>query len=384
MARKKKNKNKSKVRVDFRKNREARPRDQNLTRELNGNELAEDLDVGERISGKGKVSRKRTIINAEAVGDQILREVDESTCLQGRVLSSIGLNSVVEGPGRKKYECTIRRVLRTMARDARNAVVTGDRVLFRQEGDDYQGVIERVEPRTGVLSRGSQRREHIIVSNVDQVVIVVSAFDPPLKPSLVDRFLVSAEKGGVRSIVCINKVDLVNPADLQPIIGIYGRLGYEVVLTSVVDGRGINRLRDLMKDSETVFSGQSGVGKSSLLNEIQPSLKLATSEVSDWSGKGRHTTRRAILMPLEVGGWVADTPGVRQFELWDVIPEEVEGYFIEFRPFVTRCRFPNCSHTHEHDCGVKGAVDQDLISILRYDSYLRIMGVEHGSRRPDG
>ncbi len=384
MARKKKNKNKSKVRVDFRKNREVRPRDQNLTRELNGDELAGDLDGSERISGKGNVARRRTIIGAEVVGDQVIREVDESACLPGRVLSATGLNSVVEGPERRKYECTIRRVLRTMARDARNAVVAGDRVLFRQEGDDYQGVIERVEPRTGVLSRGSQRREHIIVSNVDQVVIVVSAFDPPLKPSLVDRFLVSAEKGGVRSIVCINKIDLVDPAELQPIIGIYGRLGYDVVLTSTMDGRGISRLRDLMAGCESVFSGQSGVGKSSLLNAVQPSLSLPTSAVSGWTGKGKHTTRRAILMPLEVGGWVADTPGVRQFELWDVIPDEVEGYFIEFRPFVTQCRFPNCSHTHEHSCGVKDAVDRDLISILRYDSYLRIMGVERGARRPDG
>lgn len=381
MARKKKNR--SKHRVDFRKNREARPRDQNLTRELVGDELAEDLDSSERISGKGKVARRRTIVG-EVDGDQILREVDESTCLRGRVMSSIGLNSIVEGPDRKKYECTIRRVLRTMARDARNAVVTGDIVLFRQEGDDHQGVIERVEPRRGILSRGSQQREHIIVSNVDQVVIVASAFDPPLKPGLIDRFLVSAEKGGVQSIVCINKVDLADQADLQPIAGIYGRLGYEVVLTSAETGQGIDQLRELMTDRETVLSGQSGVGKSSLLNAIQPSLRLATSNVSDWSGKGRHTTRRAVLMPLKFGGWVADTPGVRQFELWDVAPEEIEGHFIEFRPFVTRCRFPNCSHTHERDCGIKAAVDQDLISILRYDSYLRMMGIEQGARRPNG
>ena len=381
MARKKKNK--SKHRVDFRKNREARPRDQNLTRDLVGDELAEDLDSSERVSGKGKVARRRTIVG-EIAGDQILREVDESTCLRGRVLSSIGLNSIVEGPDRKKYECTIRRVLRTLSRDARNAVVTGDIVLFRQEGDEYQGVIERVEPRSGVLSRGSHQREHIIVSNVDQVVIVASAFDPPLKPGLIDRYLVSAEQGDVQSIICINKVDLADQADLQPIAGIYGRLGYEVVLTSAETGQGIDQLRELMADRETVFSGQSGVGKSSLLNAIQPSLKLATSDVSDWSGKGRHTTRRAILMPLEFGGWVADTPGVRQFELWNVAPEEIEGHFIEFRPFVTQCRFPNCSHTHERDCGVKNAVDQDLISILRYDSYLRIMGIEQGARRPNG
>ncbi len=382
MGRKKNNK--SKIRVDFRKNREARRREQNLTRDLAEDELAGDLAAGERISGKGRVARRRTIIGATSDGDQVIRDVDEAACLRGRVLSSIGLNCIVEGPGRRQYECTIRRVLRTLSRDARNAVVTGDIVLFRQEGDDYQGVIERAEPRAGVLSRGSQGREHIIVANVDQVVIVASAVDPPLKPGLIDRFLVSAEKGGVRSVICINKIDLVNPAELQPIVGIYGRLGYEVVLTSSVDGRGLAKLRRLMSGQQTVLGGQSGVGKSSLLNEIQPSIQLPTSTVSDWSGKGRHTTRRAVLMPLDFGGWVADTPGVRQFELWDVAPEEIEGYFIEFRPFVTQCRFPNCSHTHEHECGVKRAVDDDRISILRYDSYLRLMGVEHGARRQDG
>lgn len=382
MARKKKNK--SKIRVDFRKNRESRVRDQNLTRELiEDDQAAADLDVGERISGKGRIARKRTVVG-ETDQDGIMRDVDESDCLRGRVLSAVGLNCVVEGPDRERYECTVRRVIRTMARDSRNAVVTGDIVLFQQAGDDYQGVIERVEARTGVLSRGSHRREHVLVANVDQVVIVVSAFDPPLKPTLIDRFLISAEKGGVKSIVCINKVDLTEPAELQPIAGIYARLGYEVVLTSAVDGQGIEQLRELMTDRETVLSGQSGVGKSSLLNAIQPSLDLATSHVSDWSGKGRHTTRRAELMPLEFGGWVADTPGVRQFELWDVAVEEIEGYFIEFRPFVTQCRFPDCTHTHEHDCGVKEAVDHDLISILRYDSYLRLMGVERGARRPDG
>jgi ribosome biogenesis GTPase len=213
----------------------------------------------------------------------------------------------------------------------------------------------------------------VIVSNVDQALIVVSAAEPPLKPSLIDRLLISAEKGGVHAVICINKVDLVDPAGLQPIAGVYGRLGYDVVLTSATEAAGVERLRSLLKDRETVVAGQSGVGKSSLLNAVQPGLALNTAEVSRWTQKGRHTTRRAILLELEFGGWVADTPGIRQFELWDVRPEEVEGYFIEFRPFVTLCKFPDCSHTHEEGCGVKRGVEDDLISPLRYESYLRIV-----------
>lgn len=373
------NKKKKKLRVAFRKNRQKRARDKNLPREIlanetdTGNPAAGDPAAGERLSGKGELTRYRTIVGVEQQdGNEILRDVDESKCLAGRVISAVGLNSIVQDRDGKQYECTVRRVVRTMARDERSAVVTGDHVLFQPGGDD-QGVIERVEPRRGTLSRLSQGREHIIVSNVDQVLIVVSAADPPLKPNLIDRFLISGEKGNVRSLICINKVDLVNPADLQPIAGLYGRLGYDVVLSSATQRTGLSRLRALLKDKETVLSGQSGVGKSSLLNVMQAGLDLRTASVSDWTRKGRHVTRRTDLLPLDFGGWVVDTPGIRQMGLWDVIPEEVEGFFVEFRPFVTHCKFPDCTHTHEAGCGVKQAVEQDLISSVRHESYVKMV-----------
>jgi ribosome biogenesis GTPase len=145
------------------------------------------------------------------------------------------------------------------------------------------------------------------------------------------------------------------------------------VLASSISSHGIARLRGLLKDRETVFTGQSGVGKSSLLNTLQPGLARQTSAVSSWTQKGRHTTRRAELLELEQGGWVVDTPGMRQFELWDVLPEEVEGYFVEFRPFVAMCKFPDCTHTHEENCGVKRAVLRQLISKRRYESYLKVI-----------
>ena len=367
---KKKKKKKRKVRVEFRKNRESRVRQQNLTREVLNNEDALDHETGERLSGKGSISRHRTIVTDDE--DELLRKVDLDKCLAGRVVSFIGQNCRVQSADGRQFTCSIRRVVRTMSRDSRNAVVTGDHVMFLPLDND-EGVIERVEPRRGILSRQSKRHEHIIVANIDQTLIVVSASDPPLKPGLIDRYLISSEKGGVDSVICINKVDLVDPTDLQPVVGVYAGLGYSVVLTSTLNGTGIQELRRLLKDRETVLSGQSGVGKSTLLNAIDDNLELKTGTVSDWSGKGRHTTRRAELIPMKFGGWVADTPGVRSFGLWDVIPEEVEGYFIEFRPFVTQCRFPDCSHTHEKDCGVKTAVGRRMISSMRYESYLRII-----------
>ena len=157
-------------------------------------------------------------------------------------------------------------------------------------------------------------------------------------------------------------------------IGLYAQLGYETVATSAADGRGIGRLRELLAEARgaTAFSGQSGVGKSSLLNAIQPGLNLRVREVSDWTLKGKHTTTNAELIRLETGGYVVDTPGLRQFELWDVEPGDVEGYFVEFRPYIPRCRFPDCSHTHEADCAVKDAVRWGQIHFGRYESYLKL------------
>lgn len=373
-GRNRRSKKDSKVRVDLRRNKQTRTRDQNLTHDLLNDEVAaEDVNSGERLSGKGSLSRRRTVVGESVDGDQVIRSVDDEGCQRGRITSFIGLNCQVqsETDGRT-YECTIRGVLRTLARDSRNVVVTGDRVLFRQEGDDYQGVIERVEPRHGVLSRNSQGREHMIVSNIDQVLVVASAAEPELKPNLIDRYLIMAERHDIAAIVCINKADLADVRSLQAVADVYGSMGYPVVIASVPQQRGIEQLRTLLAGKQTAVSGQSGVGKSSLLNEVDPHLNLDTSDVSDSSSKGRHTTRRARLVPLQFGGWVADTPGIRQFELWDVMHEEVDGYFIEFRPFVRYCRFPDCSHTHEDNCGVKQAADYGLITASRYESYLRI------------
>ena len=370
---------KRKVRVDFRKNREKITRLGNLARQM-GDEAAADkahdqLVGSERLSGKGRLSRRRTIIAAagdSGSGEGPQRDIDLSKCLTGRVLSSAGLTTVVRCADGRRFECSIRKVLRTMSRDERSIVITGDEVLFRPQDID-KGVIERVNPRHGVLARGSQNREHILVANIDQVAIVVSAGEPALKPHLVDRFLISAAKGNVGAIICLNKVDLVDPAELQMLCGIYGQIGNEVVLLSAERRQGLERLRAVLRNRQTVIAGQSGVGKSSLLNAIQPGLSLRTGEVSDWTKKGKHTTRNAELYELEFGGWVVDTPGIRQMELWDVHPEEIEGYFVEFRPFVRFCKFPDCRHLHESGCGVRSATARGLISTMRYESYCKLV-----------
>ena len=197
-----------KVRVEFRKNRGSRARSNNLTRDIHKEGLEEDERAsGERLTGKGELTRYRTVVGVENDEDaDVVRDVGDGECFPGRVIAAVGLNSLVQSEEGVRYECTTRRVVRTLSRDARNAVVTGDRVLFRPL-DEKQGVIERVEPRFGTVSRWSHRQEHIIVANVDRAVIIVSAEEPPLKRNLIDRFLVSAEHGGVRPIICINKID---------------------------------------------------------------------------------------------------------------------------------------------------------------------------------
>lgn len=327
--------------------------------------------TSERVRAKGNLSRRRTII-AEGTGAETgpnLRVVDESVCLQGRVIRVHGLQSVVAAEDGKEYRCVVRRVLRSYQIDERNVVVTGDRVWFRPEGEE--GAIERVERRHGLLTRASRGKEHVIVANVDQVVIVVSLAQPDFKPHLVDRYVASAIQGKLQPIVCLNKADLVDPADFQTTLGLYAQLDIPVVLTSCTTGVGMEELRERLTGRQTVFSGQSGVGKSSLLNVLQPGLGLRVSEVSDVNQKGTHTTTAAELIELLDGSWVVDTPGIRQFDLWDVIPEELEGLFPEFRPFIPHCGFPDCVHAIDsEDCAIRAAVRRHRISIQRYESYV--------------
>ncbi len=338
---------KKKIRVDLRKNRSKPARQQHWTRAFQEHGADGDHSPNkEQVRAKGELSRRRTIIQEEAGAahgskrggsgaEPEMPAVDISACLPGRVLRMHGLFSIVETDDGRQFRCSVRRLLRSLTTDGRNIVTTGDRVWIRPAPDN-EGLIERVEPRHGLLTRASRGREHVIVANVDQVVIVMSLVEPDIKPHLIDRYLVSAAHGGIAPIICLNKADLVEHAFIQPLIGLYTQLGIPTFLTSTVSGWGIDCLRKCLVGRQTVFAGQSGVGKSSLLNAVQPELGLEVREVSEATQKGRHTTTTAELIRLEASGdasaprgWVVDTPGIRQFELWDIIPEEVEGFFSE-------------------------------------------------------
>jgi ribosome biogenesis GTPase len=256
----------------------------------------------------------------------------------------------------------MRRLLRTVATGQRMPLAAGDWVQVGGEG-----VIESIEPRRTSLSRDSRGRRHVIVANVDQLVIVGSGTMPNLKPGLLDR-LVAAESAGIRPIICITKVDLVASATLVPLSGVFARMGYPVILCSTITGVGIDRLAAELPGRVTAVVGQSGVGKSSLLNALDPDLGLLIADVSRDNQKGRHTTTTARLVPHRFAGYFVDTPGVRQFQPWQLVPAEVPSAFRDLRPIANLCRFPDCTHDHEADCAVKDAVADGLLDTRRWES----------------
>jgi ribosome biogenesis GTPase len=255
-----------------------------------------------------------------------------------------------------------------------DAAALGDRVHLRLL-EDGTGAIEEIEQRSRVLSRPTPGRpdvEQVLVANPDQALFVFSCAEPDPNFRMLDRFLVVAEREHIPAVICANKVDLVVLRSAKAEFGIYPRLGYPVLYTSATRGKGIRKLSMVLRGKITVMAGPSGVGKSSLLNKIQPELGLRTKEVSDWSGKGKHTTVVPELIPLEMGGYVADTPGLKAFGIWDVEADELDAYFPEMRDLVSDCAFSDCTHVHEPDCAIIAAVDRGKISPERYDSYLRI------------
>ena len=259
-------------------------------------------------------------------------------------------------------------------------VAVGDQVTVTLN-EDGSGTIESVAPRRSVLSRArpaangrqvSQDREQVMVANPDQVVLVFSIAQP--EPSLrkLDRLLVVTELNELPTVICVNKMDLSTPEAARAKFNIYKQLGYTLVFTSVLENTGIDELRALLKDKLSVFAGSSGVGKTSLLNTVQPELGLKVGRVSDATTKGMHTTRHSELIALEMGGYVADTPGIRGVAIFDIEASELDGYFREIAPHVAGCEFSDCTHSHERKCAVIAAVESGEISPERYDSYLRL------------
>jgi ribosome biogenesis GTPase len=270
--------------------------------------------------------------------------------------------------------CRLPKRLLQGERTATTAVVIGDRVRVREQRPGH-GIIEEVLERENELVRGAagnSRFLDVIAANLDLLVVVHSLREPEINLARVDRFLLIAEAAEIPAMLCLNKLDLLERSEAEQTASIYRRAGYEVILTSASTCEGVEDLRAAITEKVSALVGPSGVGKSSLLNDIQPGLRLRTAEVSEATGKGRHTTTTAELIPLKTGGWVADTPGLRELAIREVEPEDLAWLFPEFREAMTQCRFSNCSHREELDCAIRTALEAGTIAPERYRSYLRV------------
>jgi ribosome biogenesis GTPase / thiamine phosphate phosphatase len=280
-----------------------------------------------------------------------------------------------------------RRVMAVEEIDTVDPVAIGDCVRFTPAGDAsgaHTGLITAVLPRRNKLARpsaGFKPLEQVIVANVDQVVPVFAAAHPAPKWNLLDRYLVSAEASGVPALICITKLDLAadggadGAGDLDEVVQDYRRLGYPVILTSATTGEGIAEITAALQGRVSVFVGKSGVGKSSLLNAIEPGLGIRVNTVSQSTDKGKHTTTHLELFPLVCGGGVVDTPGMREFGLWQVDGADVANYFPEMRPHLGYCKYgANCRHLREPGCAIKRAVQAGQIAERRYESYAKLAG----------
>lgn len=271
--------------------------------------------------------------------------------------------------------CTLRGRLKK-SRVPTDIATLGDRVLVMPTSNG-EGAVEEVLPRQSKLARraaGSKGiwKEDVIVANLDQVAAVFAVARPEPHLRMLDRFLIMAELNNINAMIVANKCDLRPREEIEALFAPYVAIGYPVLMTSAAQGIGIEILREQLHGKISAFSGPSGVGKSSLMNAIQPGLAIRTSAVSDLLNKGRHTTVFAQLHPLEGGGFVADTPGIREMGLWQVPPDELDWCYREFRPFVEQCYFQPCSHLHEPECAVRAAVEHGEIAPERYDSYSRL------------
>jgi ribosome biogenesis GTPase len=292
--------------------------------------------------------------------------------------------------GSQRFHCSLRHHIIEEDRRRRaetkelpygDLVAVGDWVrISMSKSEAGVGYIEEILPRYTKFGRSRLNKlPQIIVANLDLLLIIFAARDPELKLRMLDRFLVTAEASGMLPVICINKIDLVNLENLKAQMALYEEIGYQVIYTSVITGAGLDELRAAMKDCISAIVGSSGVGKSSLLNAIQPGLRLRVGEVDERLHKGQHTTTSVSLLPLDFGGFVADTPGLRTLGLLEIDDEQgLDIYFPEMRPYISECKFGACTHHHEPGCAVKAAVESREISEERYDSYLRISGFKEG------
>jgi ribosome biogenesis GTPase len=309
---------------------------------------------------------------------QVLSEALQEGCEEGRVLSIISKNINVQSSNGTMYLCSLKGILKKEKAQDKNLVIVGDLVLF-EPLDQREGVIHSVCPRKSILSRQDNLhriKRHLIAANVDQVFIIQSCVMPAIKPPIIDRYLIAAEKGCITPVLVFNKIDLITKGSeeeelLETCSRMYTKLGISVLLVSAETKEGMDTLKEKMKDSTSVFSGQSGTGKTSLINAVS-GLKLVTADIVFSTNKGAHTTSTARLLELPFGGYCVDTPGIRSFGVWDLEPDDLKHYFSEFFQESSHCTFHDCSHLHEPGCQIQKMVEEKGISPLRYDSYVNL------------
>ena len=300
--------------------------------------------------------------------------------MQGIVIKSTGSWYNVRMEDGQVLECRAVGKMRLNDLPLTNPIAVGDEVLVEMENESGNGLIRGVMPRRNYVVRQSPRRKHdlhLLASNIDQALLVTTITQPKLKQGFIDRFLLMVEPYEIPTIIVFNKADLYKDEDLEVyayLEDLYQGLGYSVILASAMSGDGVAELKAQLKDKVTMLSGQSGVGKSSLLNQIQANLELRVGEISDWSGKGQHTTTFAEMHPLDMGGQIIDTPGIKTLSFIHLEPNQIAHNFREIFALSPQCRFGGaCLHRNEPQCAVKAAVERDEISSLRYENYLYIL-----------
>lgn len=297
----------------------------------------------------------------------------------GRVIKSTGSwYDVQDGEG-NVFQCRLRGKIRLDGIRTTNPLAVGDNVNFEKERDKETCVIDKILPRNNVIIRKSvnlSKESHVIAANIDLAILVATIAQPRTSTGFIDRFAVTAEAYHIPVAIVFNKCDIYDDeqnAAAEELMKVYNEIGYESFLVSAKTGRNCDRLKALMKDKVCMFSGHSGVGKSALVNNLDPNLNVRVGEISDVHEKGKHTTTYAQMFRLEFGSYIIDTPGIKEFGLFDLEKETLAQRFPEMRALMHECRFNNCTHLHEPHCAIKDAVEKKVIADWRYTNYCNMM-----------
>lgn len=311
--------------------------------------------------------------------------------MRGKVIKSTGSWYIVLDDECRQWECRLRGKIRLDGLRSTNPVAVGDNVVFEQEPGKDTAVIKSIETRNNLIVRKSvnlSKASHIIAANVDLAIVVATIAQPRTSTGFIDRFLVTAEAYHIPTALIFNKCDLYSEdqiGDMCVLMEYYQSIGYTSFGVSAKTGFQIDELRDLMRGKICLFSGHSGVGKSALVNALDPNLNVRIGEISDVHEKGKHTTTFAEMHHLDFGAWIVDTPGIKEFALYDLEKETLAQRFPEMRELMSECRFNNCTHMHEPGCAVKQALENGDIADWRYVNYLRMMNDEdHDSVKDEG